>query len=84
MSALAVLWTLVRASRALQIALAALLSFGGFHAWLWVHDKGVEHKVVANVEKQSQAIAEKATAARDAASRPGAADRLRKRYGEGQ
>ena len=74
----------IKASRYLQIGIAMLLGLIGWHSWLAMHDGKVTSKVVARIEKQNTTLAAKGSEARKAAAKPGAMDRLRQRYGEGQ
>jgi len=83
MNILGGLWLAVKASRRLQIILAAFVGYLGWHGWLAMHDKSVRKEVTVAIDTKHKETAAKAGEARAKAHVPGAADRLRQRYCEG-
>jgi hypothetical protein len=70
------IWALLN-SKPLQWALGALMLLGGYEAWAY-HERHIgATAIVSDINQQTEQISEKAIAARSAADRPGAFQRLR-------
>lgn len=65
----------------IYLALATFAAVGMFaFGFLKHHDKKVERRVVAKIEKKTDARVKKAVAAQKRADAPGSADRVRSKY----
>ena len=77
------LWAGVKYSVWARMIAAALIGLVALKGYGLMNERKGAAKAVAAIERKTDAKVEKVRAAQRAADRPGAADRLRRRYSEG-
>lgn len=67
-------------SKPFRWAAGGFIVVTAYNIWIWQHDRKVSERAVMKIDTQAKELTKQAVKAREPASQPGSAERLKARY----